>query len=39
MNKKEYAKTLRDYPTALNVKEVAEILRICMKTAYKLVNS
>ena len=39
MNKKEYAKSLCNYPTALNVKEVAEILRICMKTAYKLVNN
>ncbi len=31
-------KDIKRYPDALTVKEVAEILRICTKTAYKLIN-
>lgn len=38
MNKKEIAHTLKDYPTALTVDEVAEILRISTKTIYKLID-
>lgn len=39
MTKKEYAKNLRSYPDALTVKEAAEILRVCTKTVYKIINS
>ena len=39
MTKKEYAKSLRSYPEALTVKEAAEILRVCTKTIYKIINS
>lgn len=38
MNKKEYSKLLNDYPSALNVKEVAAILRVSTKTVYKLLG-
>lgn len=38
MNKKEIAHSLKEYPTALNVKEVAKILRVSTKTAYKLID-
>lgn len=38
MTKKEYAKTLTGYPTALTVKETAELLRITTKTIYKLIK-
>lgn len=39
MTKKEYAKSLHSYPEALTVKEAAEILRVCTKTIYKIINS
>lgn len=39
MTKKEYAKSLHCYPDALTVKEAAEILRVCTKTIYKIINS
>lgn len=39
MTKKEYAKSLHGYPDALTVKEAAEILRVCTKTIYKIINS
>lgn len=38
MNKREYAKALSAYPTALTVKEVSEILRVSTKTIYKLIG-
>lgn len=39
MTKKEYAKSLHSYSEALTVKEAAEILRVCTKTIYKIINS
>lgn len=39
MTKKEYAKSLHSYPEALTVKEAAEILRVCTKTIYKIIDS
>ncbi|MDE6579200.1 MAG: helix-turn-helix domain-containing protein [Ruminiclostridium sp.] len=39
MTKKEYAKSFHSYPEALTVKETAEILRVCTKTIYKIINS
>lgn len=39
MTKNEYAKSLHSYPEALTVKEAAEILRVCTKTIYKIINS
>lgn len=38
MTKMEYAKSLSDYPTALTAAETAEILRISIKTVYKLIK-
>lgn len=38
MNKKEIAHTLKGYPTALTVDEVAKILRVSTKTTYKLID-
>lgn len=38
MTKRERQKKLKNYPDALTAKEVAEILRISVKTAYKLIN-
>ena len=38
MTKKEKAKDLNNYPDALTVSEVAEILRVSTKTVYKLIN-
>lgn len=29
---------MKDYPNALSVSEVAEILRLCTKTVYKLIH-
>ena len=37
MTKKEITKSLCGYPTALNVKETAQILRVSTKTVYKLI--
>lgn len=39
MTKKEYAKSLHSYSEALTVKEAADILRVCTKTIYKIINS
>ena len=39
MTEKEYKKTFADYPSALNVKEVAEILRISTKAVYRIINN
>ena len=30
---------LKDYPSVLDVSEVAEVLNICTKTVYKLIRS
>lgn len=38
MTKKEYKKALSSYPEALTTSEVAEILRLCTKTVYKLIR-
>ena len=38
MTKKEREKELRCYPAALTVAEVAEILRVSIKTVYKLIK-
>jgi len=38
MTKREKAKELKNYPDALTVSEVAEILRVSTKTVYKLIN-
>lgn len=38
MTKKEYEKSLCKYPVALTSKEVAEILRVSVKTVYKLIK-
>lgn len=38
MTKKEYKKALSSYPEALTASEVAEILRVCTKTVYKLIK-
>lgn len=38
MTKKEREKELRCYPAALNAAEVAEILRVSIKTVYKLIK-
>ena len=38
MTKKEYRKALSSYPEALTASEVAEILRVCTKTVYKLIK-
>ena len=38
MTKREHQKKLKNYPDALTAKEVAEILRISIKTTYKLIN-
>lgn len=39
MTKREQEKELHNYPAALDVKEVAEILRVSTKTVYNLINS
>lgn len=38
MTKMEYKKALSSYPEALTASEVAEILRVCTKTVYKLIK-
>lgn len=38
MTKIEYAKSLSDYPEALTAAETAEILRVSIKTVYKLIK-
>ena len=38
MTKKEHERELRCYPAALTAAEVAEILRVSMKTVYKLIK-
>ncbi|WP_255202564.1 helix-turn-helix domain-containing protein [Acutalibacter muris] len=38
MTKKEREKELRCYPAALTAAEVAEILRVSIKTVYKLIK-
>lgn len=38
MDNKEYIKALRQYPMALKVPEVAEILRISTKLVYRMIN-
>lgn len=38
MTKKEIAKALCQYPTALTVAETAEILRVSTKTVYKMIK-
>lgn len=38
MTKMEYKKALSSYPEALIASEVAEILRVCTKTVYKLIR-
>ena len=39
MDNREYSKALKNYPMALNVKEVSEILRISTKLVYRMINS
>ena len=39
MTKKEIRKELKDYPTALSVEEVAQILRVSSKTVYKIIRN
>ena len=39
MDNREYTKALKNYPMALNVKEVSEILRISTKLVYRLINN
>ena len=38
MTRRERERELRSYPMALTVPEVAEILRVCTKTVYKLIK-
>ena len=38
MTKREYSRQLKDYPAALTVAEVAEILRVSTKTVYKMIK-
>ena len=38
MTRRERERELRSYPMALTVQEVAEILRVCTKTVYKLIK-
>lgn len=39
MTKKEISKELKDYPAALSVEEVAQILRVSTKTVYKIIRN
>lgn len=39
MTKKEISKELKDYPVALSVEEVAQILRVSTKTVYKVIRN
>ena len=38
MNKKEYTAKLKDYPSALTVDEVSQILRVSDKLVYRLIK-
>ena len=38
LTKREITKSLKEYPAALTVKELAEILRVSTKTVYKLLK-
>lgn len=38
MTRRQRERELRLYPMALTVPEVAEILRVCTKTVYKLIK-
>ena len=38
MTRRERERKLSSYPMALTVPEVAEILRVCTKTVYKLIK-
>ncbi len=38
MVRRERERKLKNYPPALNVNEVAEILRMCTKTVYKMIR-
>lgn len=38
MTKRDYTKQLKNYPSALTVAEVAEILRTSSKTVYKMIR-
>ena len=38
MIKQSYIKNIKHYPDALSVAEVSEILRVCSKTVYKMIN-
>ena len=39
MTKKEYGKQFHDFPDALSAKGIADMLRVNIKTAYKLIRS
>lgn len=39
MTKREFSRQLKDYPAALTVAEVAEILRVSTKTVYKMIKT
>lgn len=39
MSKRDIARGLSGYPTALTVRETAEILRITSKTVYKMIEN
>ncbi len=39
MTKKEYIKQFRDLPDALSAEELAEALRVNVKTVYKLIRA
>lgn len=39
MVRHETAKELKEYPSAMTVIDVAEVLSICTKTAYKLIDN
>ena len=38
MDNREYVKALKNYSMALNVKEVAEILRVSTKMVYRMIH-
>ena len=38
MTKREITKSLKEYPAALTVKDLSEILRVSTKTVYKLLQ-
>ena len=39
MTKKEYGKKFRDLPDALSANELAQVLRVNVKTVYKLIRT